>query len=285
MGDNPHLRQFDLQLDGISFFRFFKIYQLGRMQVRGLPPPKAALAREEQQATNNFSREPSKEYSYRGVEYAAADDNEYEEDDTRDEVANVPPMHVETTKTLDLFDTPSVMTSPTVSFASSYSSFDEFSPVITPTNSSKPTFDSSLIMSAYNNTVVSNVPQLPYQDESQSDTNSRALVPVSEDQVDVITKSMKNIVNLDDINSKPFQPIASPNSNKCSSGASNWGLVGRQPTLAEMKSQTMASSAAAQQQQQVPTQSQPYYGQAPMQAHPNGYYGNPHAQYTSTRAY
>lgn len=278
MGDNPHQRQFDLQLDGISFFRFFRIYQLGRMQVKGLPA-KEPMAREKQEANNNYSREPSKEYSYRGVGYAAADDHEFEEEeeeeDTRDDVP--PALNVETTKMLDLFDTPSVMTSPTMSLTSSMSSFDEFSPV-RPTSSGKPSFDSSLIMSAYNNNIVSNVPQLPYQDESRSDANSRALVPVSEDQVDVITKSMKSIVNLDDINSKPFQPITQSSTSNKTVSSNNWGLVGRQPTLAEMQSQMTST----QQQYQAPIQSQPYYGQPPMQHQPYGYNGN---QYTSTSAY
>lgn len=276
MGDNPHQRQFDLQLDGISFFRFFRIYQLGRMQVKGLPA-KEPLAREKQEANNNYSREPSKEYSYRGVGYAAADDNEYdEEEDTRDDVP--PALNVETTKMLDLFDTPSVMTSPTMSLTSSISSFDEFSPVH-PTSSGKPSFDSSLIMSAYNN----NVPQLPYQDESRSDANanSRALVPVSEDQVDVITKSMKSIVNLDDINSKPFQPVTQSSTSNKTVSSNNWGLVGRQPTLAEMQSQMTST----QQQYQAPMQSQSYYGQPPTQHQPYGYYGNSQTQYTSTRGH
>lgn len=268
MGDNPHQRQFDLQLDGISFFRFFRIYQLGRMQVKGLPAKdKEPMAREKQEVNNNYSREPSKEYSYRGVGYAAADDNEFEEEeDTRDDVP--PALNVETTKMLDLFDTPSVMTSPTMSLTSSTSSFDEFSPV-RPTSSGKPSFDSSLIMSAYNNNIVSNVPQLPYQDESRSDANSRALVPVSEDQVDVITKSMKSIVNLDDINSKPFQPITQSSTSNKTVSSNNWGLVGRQPTLAEMQSQMTST----QQQYQAPIQSQPYYGQPPMQHQPYGYNG------------
>ena len=270
MGENSHLRQFDLYLDGISFFRFFKIYQLGRSQVAGLSKP---------QTNNNYSREPSKEYSYRGTGYAGADDvSEYDEEDDapRDVVSNVPPSSVEVqTKVVDLFDSPSLVTTPTLSITSSISSFDEFSPVNSPTNN-KSTFDSSLIMSAYNNT--NNVPQLPSQDESRSDVNSRALLPVSEDQIDVITKSMKNIVNLDDINSKPLSLVSS--NTKPTSGGSNWGpnFIGRQPTLAEMKK--MAGAQQHHQQQQ--------YGQAPpMQNQPYGYYANGDAQqaYTYARAY
>ena len=271
MGENSHLRQFDLYLDGISFFRFFKIYQLGRSQVAGLSKP---------QTNNNYSREPSKEYSYRGTGYAGADDvSEYDEEDdaSRDVVSNVPPSSVEVqTKVVDLFDSPSLVTTPTLSITSSISSFDEFSPVNSPTNN-KSTFDSSLIMSAYNNT--NNVPQLPSQDESRSDVNSRALVPVSEDQIDVITKSMKNIVNLDDINSKPLSLVSS--NTKPTSGGSNWNLIGRQPTLAEQQMMKNKMAGAQQHQQQQ-------YGQAPpMQNQPYGYYANGNAQqaYTYARAY
>ena len=271
MGENSHLRQFDLYLDGISFFRFFKIYQLGRSQVAGLSKP---------QTNNNYSREPSKEYSYRGTGYAGADDvSEYDEEDDapRDVVSNVPPSSVEVqTKVVDLFDSPSLMTTPTLSITSSISSFDEFSPVNSPTTN-KSTFDSSLIMSAYNNT--NNVPQLPSQDESRSDVNSHALVPVSEDQIDVITKSMKNIVNLDDINSKPLSLVSS--NTKPTSGGSNWNLIGRQPTLAEQQMMKNKMAGAQQHQQQQ-------YGQAPpMQNQPYGYYANGNAQqaYTYARAY
>eukprot|EP00986_Skeletonema_menzelii_P006732 scaffold2550_cov153-Skeletonema_menzelii.AAC.20 len=275
MGENSHLRQFDLYLDGISFFRFFKIYQLGRSQVAGLSKP---------QTNNNYSREPSKEYSYRGTGYAIADDvSEYDEEDdsSRDVVSNVPPSVEVQTKMLDLFETPSLMTTPTLSITSSASSFDEFSPVNSPVNN-KVSFDSSLIMSAYNNNT-SNVAQLSPLDESRSDVNSRALVPVSEEQIDVITKSMKNIVNLDDINSKPFQPASQSlvsNNTKPTSGASNWSLIGRQPTLAEQQQMKNQMTVAQQQQQQ--------YGQAPpMQNQPYGHYANGNAQqaYTYARAY
>lgn len=274
-GENSHLKQFDLYLDGISFFRFFRIYQLGRNQVKGLSIPKTSTPK----TNNNYSREPSKEYSYRGTGYAAADDvSEYDEEDdaSREVVSNFPPSVDVQTKTLDLFETPSLMTAPTLSLASSASSYDEFSPV---SNSSKPTFafDSSIIMSAY-----SNAPQLPYQEESRSDVNSRALVPVSEDQIDVITKSMNSIVNLDDINSKPFQPFShSFNSNNTKS------TVGRQPTLAEqqqMKSQ-MTAPTPVQQQHPFPTQNQPYGQAPPTQNQPYGYYGNAQTQYTYASAY
>ncbi|KAK1732928.1 hypothetical protein QTG54_016466 [Skeletonema marinoi] len=284
MGEHSNLRQFDLYLDGISFFRFFRIYQLGRSQVKGLSTP---------QTSNNLSHGPSKEYSYRGTGYAVADDlSEYDEDDSsRDVVSSVPPSVEVQTKMLDLFDTPSLMTAPTLSITSSASSFDEFSPVNSPVNNRcTSTFDANLIMSAYNNNT-SNVAQLPYQEESRSDVNSRALVPVSEDQIDVITKSMKNIVNLDDINSKPFQPVSQSlvsNNTKPTSGASNWGLVGRQPTLQEQQQMKSQMTAVQQQQQQVPAQNQQPYGQAPpMQNQPYGYYANGNAQqaYTYARAY
>mmetsp|Transcript_28572 Transcript_28572/g.40806 ORF Transcript_28572/g.40806 Transcript_28572/m.40806 type:complete len:401 (+) Transcript_28572:121-1323(+) len=283
MGEQSHLRQFDLLLDGISFFRFFKIYQLGRNRVKGLSKPQA-------NTPNTYSRGPSKEYSYRGTGYAGADDvSEYddEEDYTRDNVvSSVPPSVEVQTKMTDLFETPSLMTAPTLSITSSASSFsyDEFSPVNSPVNG-KPAFDSNLIMSAYNNT--NSVAQLPAQDESRSDVNSRALVPVSEDQIDVITKSMRNIVNLDDINSKPFQPVSQSSVSSSTNATGAWGLVGRQPTLAEQQ-QMKSQMASAQQQQQVTAQNQQPYGQAPpLQNQPYGYYPNGNAQqaYTYARAY
>lgn len=265
MGENSGMRQFNLFLDGISFFRFFKIYQLGRSHVKGLST----------QPQSDYSRGvSSREYSYRGVGYTDTEDaSEYEEEEV---VSSVPPTVEVETKLLDLFETPSIMTAPTLSLTGSASSFDDFSPLSNASNN-KPTFDSSLIMAAYNNTTNS-APLSPPLDESRSDVNSRALVPVDEDQVDVITKSMRNIVNLDDINSKPFQPISQSSNSNNTKNSSNWGLIGREPTLAEQ--QQMKN-----QQNHLQNQT---YGQAPppLQSQHNCYAnGNAQSQLTYARAY
>ena len=69
-------RQFDLHLDGMSFFEFSKIYELGST------------------ATERGSSERTLAYSYHGVAYEARDDVEEEEE---------PPM-LEVNTTVDLFD-------------------------------------------------------------------------------------------------------------------------------------------------------------------------------------
>lgn len=92
-------RQFDLFLDGITFFRFYKIYQLGR-------------------TSSSSSCAPSNQYSYRGAAYKDEEENSTSQQSIPSTV-NLKPV--------DLFDQPSIAT---LSLASSGSTLseDEFCP-------------------------------------------------------------------------------------------------------------------------------------------------------------
>ena len=85
-------RQFDLQLDGITFFRFFKIYQLGNSQVKDCG--RVAYKVEDDSSTLQTTKVPLE--------------------------VNVMPV--------DLFDTPSVTTISLVSSGSTLGNSDEFCP-------------------------------------------------------------------------------------------------------------------------------------------------------------
>jgi len=209
-------RQFDLELDGMSFFKFAKIYELGRSVT------KESLA-------------TSLTYSYRGMAYDARDDDEEEEE---------PPMPEVNVTAVDLFDAqPSPMISPMSNYSSvpslvgsmtsstsTASSYDEFLPVEYNTQKSFESV-SNEILCAYSNSPP------PAAANNSAPSSSRALVSVSEEGMDQITKSMRNIVNLDDITTQPIQPITpnSPSLNTMKQGGANWGLVGRAPTLSEMR--------------------------------------------------
>ena len=145
-------RQFDLQLDGISFFRFLNIYQLGQVRVKGSTSINSA--------SNSYAQaHPKKMYSYQGAAYKDADDM----DSTKQTSENVPP--VVKVMPMDLLDAPSLAIS-LVSSGSTLDTTDEFCPK---------SYDSvsNTILSAYNNP--SNVSQMPPSDGS----NSRALVPAA----------------------------------------------------------------------------------------------------------
>mmetsp|Transcript_13426 Transcript_13426/g.24653 ORF Transcript_13426/g.24653 Transcript_13426/m.24653 type:complete len:399 (-) Transcript_13426:234-1430(-) len=209
-------RQFDLELDGMSFFKFAKIYELGRSVT------KESLA-------------TSLTYSYRGMAYDARDDDEEEEE---------PPMPEVNVTAVDLFDAqPSPMISPMSNYSSvpslvgsmtsstsTASSYDEFLPVEYNTQKSFESV-SNEILCAYSNSPP------PAAANNPAPSSSRALVSVSEEGMDQITKSMRNIVNLDDITTQPIQPITpnSPSLNTMKQGGANWGIVGRAPTLSEMR--------------------------------------------------
>jgi hypothetical protein len=211
-------------------------------------------------------------YDYRGMAYDVRDDAEYE-------VEEVAPMS--TVTTVDLFDTtqttaqPQAIISPVTQYseaasqsfnnnynyntqpsltASSYSSsYDEFAPVDTQPKS----FDSvsNEILSAYavNNSNGTSAPPPPCDVSNQS--SSRALVPVSEEGMDAITKSMKSLVNLDDITTQPFHPLSANNmkqqQSKANSG-STWGShVGRAPTLSEMREPSVSPTMSTRQHVEV----------------------------------
>lgn len=235
------VRQFDLELDGMSFFEFCKIYELGRS---GGENSVAAAA-----------------YSYRGMGY-----------DARDEEEEPPMPEVEVT---DLFDSqPSSLMSPIsqvgsipslVSSTSSVStaySYDEFTPVENYHGQKSFESISDDILGAY----ATAAPPAPVSSSQQS--SSRALVPVSEEGMDAITKSMKNLVNLEDITTQPLQPYSlapvTPSRNAMKKGGASWGLVGRAPTLSEMRGSTQSPTMPTQVMKAHPTQyaSQQSYQQA-----------------------
>ena len=147
-------RQFDLFLDGITFFRFYKIYQLGRSSSSGGG------------GSSSFSRAPSKEYTYRGAAYKDEEENSTSHKSIPSEV-NVKP--------LDLFDQPSVAAISLVSSGSTLSD-DEFCPK---------SYDSvsNTILSAYNQPP-SNAPQMTSKQVKGNDdsANALALVPVPTNQ-------------------------------------------------------------------------------------------------------
>jgi len=253
---NSGERQFDLELDGMSFFEFSKIYQLGRSK----------------SATKRASIEPSRAYSYRGVAYDARDDDE------EDDELPMPEAKI------DLFSQPSPMlVSPMSNYSSvpslldsstsSTGSYDEFMPV---EYNSQKTFEfvSSQIMHAYNT-------KAPDADMPHSaPSSSRALIPASEEGMDQISKSMKNLVNLDDITTTAFQPISpkSPSLVAMKRGEANWGLAGRAPTLSEMRDSVAQSPTASVREAMNARPMQPIAHlpyQVAVSPQQDGYYGAP----------
>lgn len=250
-----YYKQFDLELDGMSFFEFANIYELGKAGVKSRGAPEVS-------------------YSYRGAAYDARDDNEELEDEAQ------PPMpEVKVGGSVDLFDIqPSSTLSPMTQYSNQFSSvpslvgsttsststasYDEFTPV-----ENIKTYDalSSQILGAYSDSNVTAPTPQDFQDFTPAPSSSRALVPLSED-VDVITKSMRNLVNLDDINTGPLQPIKAPNSpiSKQKQQEISWALVGRTPTLSEMRdnaAQSPGSPREVMKQAPQPVQQQYYQGQ------------------------
>mmetsp|Transcript_34043 Transcript_34043/g.62656 ORF Transcript_34043/g.62656 Transcript_34043/m.62656 type:complete len:410 (+) Transcript_34043:117-1346(+) len=257
-------RQFDLELDGMSFFKFAKIYELGK-------------------SVNKKSLATSLTYSYRGMAYDAHDDDEEEEE---------PPMPEVNVTAVDLFDAqPSPMISPMSNYSSvpslvgsmtsstsTASSYDEFLPVEYDTQKSFESV-SNEILCAYSNSPP------PAAANNSAPSSSRALVSVSEEGMDQITKSMRNIVNLDDITTQPIQPIApnSPSLNTMKQGGANWGLVGRAPTLSEMRDSFAQSPTVPTREPMKTHPAQSFYQTQPQAlvayqgagAPSYGYYGAP----------
>lgn len=236
-------RQFDLELDGMSFFTFSRIYELGK----NVKTPSAVERREDNSHALTPTEDAPKTYSYRGMTYDERDD------DYEDEV----PMSEVKVTSIDLFDSspphiPSMISPmthqsesmPSLAASSSTSSYDEFTPVqqtLSPTAYQK-SFDSisNEILCAY---ATNNNAPAPSDVSNQS--SSRALVPVSEEGMDVITKSMKNLVNLDDITTEPLQPLSKTSMKKPSNNS--WGQhVGRAPTLQEMRGKAESPTMSTQ---------------------------------------
>ena len=233
-------KQFDLQLDGMSYFDFTKIYELGEGKV--------ASPREEDRADSPVAP-PALTYSYRGAAYDDARDDDAEEEEEDEEKVPGPLPQAPAMPALDLFDSqptthagsiPSLVMcdSKTYSLQSSSSYYyDEFAPIPARSRSS---FDSisNEILGAYNS-----APSQPAIVDA-APSSSRALVPMSEEGMDPVTRSFKNLVNLDDITTTPSFGQASLRSNKAAapSALGHWGhQVGRAPTLAEMRESQIPS--------------------------------------------
>jgi len=289
---SSYQRQFDLELDGMSFFEFSRIYELGSGSGSGSGRRESKRDSYANDNADNYA------YSYRGAAFESRDDEEYEDEE------ELPMTEVSTA--IDLFDdsqqqsslvSPVSMTNyssvPSLigsTGSGSTSSYDEFAPVPVQYTQPKKSFSSvsSEILCAYNN------PPPPPQSNTPSTSNSRALVPMSEEGMDPVAKSMKNLVNLDDITTKPIQPI-NPNSPSLATmkkGQANWGLVGRAPTLSEMHASTAQSATVSTrepmkmhppaqqyyqaQQPQTMVAYQGYQGANPAYA---GHYGAPNMGY------
>jgi hypothetical protein len=232
-------KQFDLQLDGMSYFDFSRIYELGN----GDAP-----------ATADGGMEALPEvhaYSYRGAAYDARDDDA-EEEEAQD--ARRPPLAPQAAP-VDLFDDvypsssiPSLLcvTNSGDSFAAHQSPapslfyHDEFAPIATGRSS----FDSisNEILGAYDHCAAPPVDAPP--------SSCRALVPLSEEGMDPVSRSFDVLVNLDDIRHTPDLRQASLRANRAAASPSapgSWGgQVGRAPTLAEMReSQSISPTMSA----------------------------------------
>mmetsp|Transcript_33841 Transcript_33841/g.65015 ORF Transcript_33841/g.65015 Transcript_33841/m.65015 type:complete len:529 (-) Transcript_33841:349-1935(-) len=320
---DPACRQFDLFLDGRSYFDFCKIYQLGRGGGReaeadamgyghGKSATALALRNDGEEATVNSSSQGSykennvesrhpyhshssystsrhepRQLTYSHPSRDSYDDEPLQDEEVEDEreVMQVPPVsEVQVAPILDFFDAPAANTSPLGSssdflndvdqFALATSSitypsgYDEFSPGNVGAVNHERSFReiSYEIMCAYNHTSGAApghgvaVPSIqsaqpasnPGQSHASSPTNHSPsyctdLVPINEpNSVDAITKTMQSLVNLDDINSKPFQTLSNKNyrhnahannnnsNNNHKTTINNWNLVGRAPTLSEI---------------------------------------------------
>ena len=285
---NPELRQFDLFLDGRSFFNFLHIYQLGNDDAA---TDTTVGSGKENYAVEDDSYAPTPRqidysHSYYGQEEEIVDNDE--------ELEMVPPPISEVAVApIDLFDLPSESydiidtelpsssSSPSNSnhyygsnVENSYSNYyDEFSPrEVCDVNNDRTFYSiSNEIMCAYNsgsnsNTSTNTIPQAANQpnnvpqDYAGANSNSLALVLTSNptnntnsystelvianetsSSIDALTKSMQNLVNLDDITSKPFQTLSnSNNKNNTKKMPMNkpanmsWNIAGRAPTLAEI---------------------------------------------------
>lgn len=240
-------RQFDLELDGMSYFAFKQIYQLGDasgVQRLALPPSTTTTARPMQTE--------SMMYKYVGT---AVDDDD-DDDDGYD--AETPPAPEVRAPVIDLFEhdlfdsqPPTQISFPTTTFTAMHSgvapppvydstspirrtvsnnnsmgamsSYDEFAPV--PVAAVTPRFDTSQILGAYENTNSNTYTYDP----------SQAMVPVREESnssMDVMTKSL---VNLDDIMS-PMNSVSTTPRNTAMIKNQRFGGTGVAPTLLEMNS-------------------------------------------------
>jgi hypothetical protein len=141
-------------------------------------------------------------------------------------------------------------------------------------------------MSAYNNnnnnsldnsfgSTVNAAPQ-PQPTVAATPTNCRALVPMNEENIDPVSKSMMNLVNLDDITATPqvqqqlHAPIPSKTYQTKQANQQNYncGPIGRAPTLAEIRGSSQSPSTIPVQREVMKVHHNPSY---PSAAH-QGYY-------------
>jgi hypothetical protein len=170
------------------------------------------------------------------------------------------------------------------------SSYDEFAPVAIPQAPQK-SFDfiSNQILGAYENN--SSYSSVPY-DPSHS-ISSQADVPAKPESSDAMSKSMKNLVNLDDItatqSSTYVNKMSSPR--KMNQQGNNWGFTARAPTLSEINSAVSppvmnTHHTAAMQQGYQQGQSQYHAGQPQAMMTNYGYqYNNRQQQYAPNMGY
>lgn len=300
-------RQFDLELDGMSYFTFKQIYQLGDASgVRRLAlPPSTTTATWPKQTKSMM-------YKYVGT---AVDDD----DDEDEYIDETPPTSEIRAPVIDLFEhdlfdsqPPTQISFPTTPFTAMHyqvapppqvfdstspirrtvsnnnsmnamSSYDEFAPV--PVAAVTPRFDTSQILGAYENTI--------------SNTYT-AMVPVSEESnssMDIMTKSL---VNLDDIMSPMNSSLTTTpgNTMMIKNQYQRFGGTGMAPTLSEMNSafggsigsintpimnSPPAPTMMYQQQQQGFYQQQG--GQQPQQQGSSHHMGQPQAMMSPNNGY
>lgn len=305
-GENTNFRQFDLEVDGMSYFSFKKIYELGEGTVggrRGVAPPASRMAKPPEAMM----------YSYVGEAVDEDEDEyEYEEDPLtmRSAPARIAPVdlfdsqpstpvatpasHSQFSAMHSNFKPPTLVQVPTPSMSqynsvpsllavsstslSQMSSYDEFAPVAIPQAPQK-SFDfiSNQILGAYeNNSSYSSVPYDPSHPIS-----SQVDLPAKPESSDAMSKSMKNLVNLDDItatqSSTYVNKMSSPRT--MNQQGSNWGFTARAPTLSEINSAVSppvmnTHHTAAMQQGYQQGQSQHHAGQPQAMMTNYGYQNN-----------
>lgn len=315
-GENANVRQFDLELDGMSYFAFKKIYELGE----GTGGPRASRGEVAPRASTTARPPEALMYSYVGM---AVDDDEEEYDEapltTRSAPARSAPV--------DLFDSepptpiaspasatqfssmhsrfapPAQVQVPTSSMSysmpslavssSSYSmsSYDEFAPVAVPQPQKSFDVISNQILGAYDNSSSYS----PATHDTSHQIASQALVPVKEESMDAMTKSMKNLVNLDDIiaTQSPTYSNKASTPRTMNQQGNNWGFAGRAPTLSEINSAVRPPvmnthhTPAMQQGYHQGQQQQAYHPGQPQAMMANyGYHHNqPQQQYAPNMGY
>lgn len=254
-GDDTNFRQFDLELDGMSYFSFKKIYELGGKATGGR---REAAPR----ASTTYNKRPEAlMFSYVGLAIDDDDEDAYDEDPlsmrsapARSASAPVdlfdsqpptpiaspashfgmmhhrfaPPTQVQVpTSSMSQYNSvPSLaVSSSSYSMSSQYAAYDEFAPIAVPKNPPQKSFDviSNQILGAYGNENVHSSPSNQISSQSQVES------------VDAVTKSMQSLVNLDDITATS-PTYSNKTSTPMNQQSNSWGFAARAPTLSEINS-------------------------------------------------